>query len=167
MSVPKVEVQPVAAEIANDCGFRLGQRVVSRQQRRSGCVGEGEVPWSLRTSYPFEFSRGGVRLLMAERHRTGVVHYLGETMGSFRWGGGTGSPPAVPDNDERAFFRSRTHHSVRDLPPAFDQHKKPMRVTVTLFPADGTQFSSTSGMASPTRSTKRHQRNTTETRNAA
>lgn len=138
MTVPKVEVQPAAAEIANRLRVPLGQPVVSRHQQRF----IDEVPWSLQTSfYPFEFTKGAVRLLMAENIEPGVVHYLGETMGLVQIGWRDWITARSADNNEQAFFRISHDSTVFEIfRTAFDQHKKPMRVTVTVFPTDRNQF---------------------------
>jgi GntR family transcriptional regulator len=114
--------------------------VVSRHQER---FIDG-TPWSLQTSfYPMEFVTSGkaTDLLMAKDMPDGVVHYLGETMGLKQVGYRDWITARTPDANEQGFFRIPHDATVFEVfRTGFDQNGKPMRVTVTVFPADRNQF---------------------------
>ena len=101
-----------------------------------------DIPWSLQTSfYPMDFiTRGATRLLLAEDIVEGTVHYIAESSASSRSATATGSPPRS-DPNEQAFFGLAHDATVFELfRTAFDQTGTPLRVTVTVFPADRNQF---------------------------
>ena len=94
--------------------------------------------------YPRRFATGGAeRLLDNEDIKEGTVEYLKRTLKLTQVGYRDWITIRAPKNDEVGFF---------GLPPdgrvsvfeifrtAFDQNGKPMRVTVTIFPADRQQF---------------------------
>ena len=105
-SLPKVEVQAPAHEIALRLRTTPGTQVVSRHQERY----IDNIAWSLQTSfYPMEFVTSGqaTDLLMAKDLQQGVVGYLEQTWASSRSGTGTGSPRGR---------RTRTSRSSSDCP---------------------------------------------------
>ena len=129
-----------------------GTQLVSRHEQRF----IDDLPWSLQTSfYPMEFiTRGATRLLMAENITQGAVRYLTETIGLEQIGYRDWITARRPDGNEQRFFRISHDSTVFEIfRTGFDQHKKPMRVTVTLFPTDRNQFIVNSGTISPTRGT--------------
>lgn len=153
-SVPMVELQTALGEIAYRLGVPEGTPVVSRHQRRyilskrqsePAGLESNETPWSLQTSfYPRRFAlQGAERLLDNEDIGEGTVKYLQDTLAIEQCGYRDWITVRAPNNDEAAFF---------GLPPdgrisvfeifrtAFDQEGKPIRVTVTVFPADRQQF---------------------------
>ena len=139
-TVPKVEVQAPAPEIARRLGTAPGTQVVSRHQAR---YIDG-IPWSLQTSfYPFEFVTSGKAplLLMAKDLEQGVVDYLEQTLGIKQVGYRDWITARAPDQNEQKFFGLTHDASVFEVfRTAFDQAGKPMRVTVTVCPADRNQF---------------------------
>ena len=169
-TVPRVELQTAAGEIAVRLGVKVGTPLVSRHERRfvnrkrrrasdsgsdrSGGKGKtqeepdpmgDEAPWSLQTSfYPRSFAmRGAEGLLDNADIREGTVKYLEETLGIKQIGYRDWITLRAPDANEIAFFRLPPDGRVpvfEIFRTAFDQSGKPMRVTVTIFPADRNQF---------------------------
>jgi len=138
-STPKVEVMPCPREIALRLRIKPGDQVISRHQVRY----IDQIPWSLQTSfYPMEFiTAGATRLLMAENIDEGTVKYLAETLELKQVGYRDWVTARGPDSTEQAFFELAHDATVFEVfRTAFDQNKKPMRVTVTVSPADRNQI---------------------------
>ena len=69
------------------------------------------------------------------------MRYLAETIGLRQVGYRDWITARNPDGNEQAFFRISHDATVfENFRTAFDQHKKAMRVTVTVFPTDRNQF---------------------------
>jgi GntR family transcriptional regulator len=139
----KVEVQVPRQEILRRLRLPPGSQVVSRHQERY----IDDVPWSMQTSfYPMDFVTidGATRLLMAENIDEGTVNYLARLpagtnhrqIGFRDW-----ITARAPDENEQKFF-SLAHDAMafEIFRTGFDQEKVPMRVTVTVYPADRNQF---------------------------
>jgi GntR family transcriptional regulator len=148
---PRVELQTARGEIAARLGVEEGTPVVSRHEQRfisSNSADEPmaeETPWSLQTSfYPRKFATSGaIRLLDDEDIEQGTVKYLEETLGMKQIGYRDWITMRVPDVNETSFFRLPADGRVpvfEIFRTAFDQTGTPMRVTVTIFPADRNQF---------------------------
>jgi GntR family transcriptional regulator len=139
-SIPRVEIQVPDSEIALRLRIAPGIQVISRHQERF----VDDLPWSLQTSfYPMDFvTRGNSpRLLMAEDIPDGVVRYLEETSGIKQVGYRDWITARTPDSSEQAFFRILHDSTIFEIfRTSFDQSGTPMRVTVTVFPADRNQF---------------------------
>jgi GntR family transcriptional regulator len=138
-TLPKVAVQTSHEGITRRLRVPLATQVVSRHQER---FIDG-VPWSLQTSfYPFDFiTRGATRLLMPEDIDGGTVSYLAETIELRQIGYRDWITVRSPDENEQQFFKISHDATVFEIfRTAFDQHKTPMRVTVTVFPTDRNQF---------------------------
>lgn len=136
---PRVEVQTPPQEITKRLRVPANTQVVSRHEQRY----IDDIPWSLQTSfYPWDFiNRGANRLLMAEDLKEGTVRYLAKTIGLNQVGYRDWITARNPDTDEQGFFRIAHDAMVfENFRTAFDQNKKPMRVTVTVFPTDRNQF---------------------------
>jgi GntR family transcriptional regulator len=139
MSDVKVEVQTAVPAVANRLRVSLGTQLISRHQER---YIDGH-PWSLQTSfYPLEFARRGApTLLQSQDIRQGVVVYLSETLGLRQAGYRDWITARSPDSNEEGFFGIPHDASVFEIfRTGFDQNGDPMRVTVTVFPADRNQF---------------------------
>jgi GntR family transcriptional regulator len=139
MTKPKVEVQSAREVVAKRLRVAPGTQVVSRHQQRF----IDEVAWSLQTSfYPLDLvTQGATQLLMAEDITQGVVQYLGETLGLTQTGYRDWITARRPDENEQEFFGLAHDATVFEIfRTGFDQNKKPMRVTVTVFPTDRNQF---------------------------
>jgi GntR family transcriptional regulator len=139
MTTPKVELQYAPKEVARRLRVGPGTQVVSRYQERY----IDDLPWSLQTTwYPMEFvTRGATRLLLAEDIPQGAVQYLGEAIGLTQDGYRDWITARSPDSNEQKFFGIAHNAAVFEIfRTGFDQHARPMRVTVTVFPTDRNQF---------------------------
>jgi GntR family transcriptional regulator len=148
-STPRVEVQAAPTEVALRLRTAPGTQVVSRHQERF----IDAIPWSMQTSfYPLEFVTSGraPQLLVAEDMPGGAVRYLEQTIqithhgekvyikqvGYRDW-----ITARTPDRTEQAFFRIPHDSTVFEVfRTGFDQAQTPMRVTVTVYPADRNQL---------------------------
>jgi GntR family transcriptional regulator len=138
-TTPRVEVQTPSLVVTRRLRVPPTTQVISRHQQR---FIDG-IPWSLQTSfYPMELiGQGAPRLLMAENIEEGTVRYLAESIGLNQVGYRDWITARNPDENEQVFFRIAHDATVFEtFRTAFDQHKKPMRVTVTVFPTDRNQF---------------------------
>jgi GntR family transcriptional regulator len=116
-----------------------GDQVVSRLQIRK----MDKQNWSLQNSYyPLSFVTGGAtRLLMVDDIEEGTVQYLKDTLGIDQVGYRDWITARNPDKNEQDLFNLRWDDTVFVLyRTAFDQEQRPLRVTVTVFPADRNQF---------------------------
>jgi GntR family transcriptional regulator len=140
VSRPEVRVQAPSAEIANRLRRSSDAQVICRSQER---YIDG-TPWSMQSSfYPMEFATEGKasRLLMADDIKEGAVRYLESTMGLKQVGYRDWITARAPDDKEQKFFGILHDSTVFELfRTGFDQNGMPMRVTVTVCPADRNQF---------------------------
>jgi GntR family transcriptional regulator len=119
-----------------------GTPVVSRHQRR---FIDG-IPWSLQTSfYPMSLvERGAARLIQAgDIQKGGTVAYLRETLGIKQAGYRDTITVRPPDNVEAAFFKLPDDGRISIIETrrtAFDEQSTPVRLTVSVYPADRNQF---------------------------
>jgi GntR family transcriptional regulator len=138
-TIPKVEIQVPSAEVSRRLRVPPNTQVVSRHESR---YIDG-IPWSLQTSfYPMDFiTKGATRLLMAEDIAEGVVRYLAETIGVQQIGYQDWIMARAPDSNEQSFF-GPGHNAIvfETFRIGFDQTGSPLRVTVTVWPADRNQF---------------------------
>jgi len=138
VSSPKVEVQVPPREIGLRLRIGPEAQVVSRHQERY----IDETPWSLQTSfYPMEFALKAPRLLMAGDIPKGAMSYLEEAEGIKQVGYRDWITARVPDLNEQSFFGIEHDAMMFEIfRTAFDATGRPVRVTVTVFPADRNQF---------------------------
>lgn len=146
----QVEIQADKDEIAAALRLKPDTEVISRHERR---YIDG-TPWSMQTSYyPATFAdQGAERLRGARNIDEGTVQYLKESLGIFQKSYRDWIIVRTPNPTEADFF---------SLPPdgripmfeitrtAFDGNQTPMRVTVTVYPADRNQFIVNSGEVAP------------------
>lgn len=140
VSVPRVEVQRAKPWMQRRLNLPEDnpQVIVRRQQRHIR-----EVPWSLQeTYYPMGFAtQGATKLLIAESIEPGTVAYLDETLGIKQTGYRDWIVTRRPDEEEQKFFSIPQDSMVLEVfRTAYDQHKEPFRVTVSVFPADRNQL---------------------------
>jgi GntR family transcriptional regulator len=84
---------------------------------------------------------GATRLLMAENIEEGAVRYLADTIGVRQVGYRDWITARVPDIYEQSFFGLAHDATVFEIfRTGFDQTGTPLRVTVTVYPADRNQF---------------------------
>jgi GntR family transcriptional regulator len=140
-SVPRVEIQQVSESTAPELQLGTGSTVVSRHQSR---FIDG-TPWSLQTSfYPMTFvTRGAGRLIEASNIEGGTVSYLLETLGVDQAGWRDVIVVRAPNQVETAFFKLPDDGRVSVVETrrtTFDSHGMPVRLTVSVYPADRNQF---------------------------
>jgi GntR family transcriptional regulator len=139
VTTPEVGVLASPAQVARRLRIAEGTQVVSRRRQRY----IDEIPWSLETSYyPLNFiTDGAPKLLIAEDIAEGTVRYLADTLDLRQIGYRDWITARVPDVPEQLFFKIGHDATVVEIfRTAFDQRKKPMRLTVTVFRADRNQF---------------------------
>jgi GntR family transcriptional regulator len=141
LSDPRVEIQQASAVIASELRLAEGSTVVSRSQRRY----IDETPWSLQTSfYPMSLvERGALKLIQAVNIGEGTVAYLAAELGLRQAGYRDKIMVRAPDAVDTAFFMMPDDGRVavfEVLRTAFDDHVRPIRVTVSVYPADRNQF---------------------------
>jgi GntR family transcriptional regulator len=138
---PRVEIQKAYGDVAAFLRLPEGSQVISRHQKR---YIDG-TPWSLQTSfYPRGFAaQGADRLSDADDIEGGTVRYLSETLGLRQVGYRDWITVRAPDATEAMFFNLPSDGRVgvfQIYRTAFDQTGAPMRLTVTVLPADRNQF---------------------------
>jgi len=140
----KVEIQVPPPEVALRLRLEPNAQAVSRHQQRF----IDDTPWSLQTSfYPMDYiTRGATELLMARDIEGGAVRHLAATLNIKQGGQRDWITTRNPDENEQKFFELAQDATVFVIyRTGFDQNKKPMRVTVTIFRADRNQFIVDSG----------------------
>jgi GntR family transcriptional regulator len=143
---PRVEIQTASEVVCEDLRVGPETQVVGRHQRR---YIDG-IPFSLQTSYyPMRLvERGALRLIQAQDITEGTVAYLEETLGLTQVGYRDKIRVRAPDTDEAAFFKLPDDGRVAVFEvrrTAFDQKGQPIRLTVSIYPADRNEFSVTVG----------------------
>jgi GntR family transcriptional regulator len=137
----QVEIQEASDEMASALGIPQAAEVISRHERR---FIDG-TPWSMQTSYyPTEFAdRGAERLRRARNIDEGTVKYLSESLHIRQVGYRDRINVRTPNPIEADFFslpldgRIPMYEITRT---AYDGNGQPMRITVTVYPADRNQF---------------------------
>jgi GntR family transcriptional regulator len=140
-SPPRVEIQEADRQIATELKLAPGTTVVSRHQQRF----IDNTPWSLQTSfYPMGLVvKGASRLMQAGNIDEGTVEYLRESVGIKQVGYSDTITVRAPDEAETHFFRLPDGGGVSVIETrrtAFDERGRPVRLTVTVYPADRNQF---------------------------
>jgi GntR family transcriptional regulator len=148
VTAPRIEIHPAA--VASELQLGEGSSVVSRHQPR---YIDG-TPFSLQTTfYPMSYVETGASdLIKAVDMPAGVVLYLAEKLGIKQAGWRDKITVRAPDADEAAFFRLPDDGRVAVFEirrTAFDESGKPLRLTVTAYPADRNHFVFTSGDVPP------------------
>ena len=161
---PEVGLRAADADIASDLQISRSDLVVSRHQQRS----IDGTAWSLQTSfYPyrrFVIEGGAQQLLEATNIDDGTVAYLRKALGLKQAGYRDKLIVRAPDPTETRFFRLPEDGRVSVIEIrriAFDDQGRPMRLTVSVYPADRNQFAlnvgevpaeiTDPGLADPTR----------------
>jgi GntR family transcriptional regulator len=136
-----VRAEKASGEVAAQLQVPESTPLISRHQSR---YIDG-TPWSLQTSYyPREFfAQGAERLMDADDIPEGAVRYLADTLGLRQIGYRDWITVRSPDTAEAAFFNLSADGRTglfEIFRIGFDQTRKPMRLTVTVFPTDRNQF---------------------------
>ncbi len=137
VSIPRVEVQRASRRIASLLALAEGTMVISRYQERS----IDETPWSMQTTYyPMEWvTKGANRLLIAENITDGIIGYVEDVLGVKQVGLHDLITARVANSHESAFFDLPEDGQVAVFEISrvgFDEDSKPIRLTVTIYPAD-------------------------------
>lgn len=137
----QVEIQEASDDMATTLGITKGAEVISRHERRF----IDDTPWSMQTSYyPMEFAdRGAERLRRARDIEEGTVKYLASTLHIRQVGYSDRITVRAPNSTEADFFKLPSDGRVpmyEITRTAYDGNGQPMRVTVTVYPADRNQF---------------------------
>lgn len=147
---PLVEVRRATDDLLRELRLEQGAQVVVRRQQRF----IDDKPSSLQTSfYPMEFvQRGAVDLLQARDISQGATGYVRAMLGfaepSFR----DRLTVRAPDPSETEFFRLSDIGTVLVVVvrrTAYTNGPKPIRFTVTVYPADRNHFVIDSGQDVP------------------
>jgi GntR family transcriptional regulator len=105
------------------------------------------------TFYPMSFVlKGATKLIEADNIPRGAVRYLQEMLGLKQTGYRDWITARIPDADEIRFFELPDGERVSVFEvfrTAFDQYGEPMRLTVTVFPADRNQLIVNAGKVPP------------------
>jgi GntR family transcriptional regulator len=138
---PQLEIQKATGAIAAELQLPEGTPVISRHQKRY----IDESPWSMQTSYyPRALAtQGADRLLEADNIEEGTVRYLVEALGLRQVAYRDWIKVRAPDATEAFFFSLPQDGRIavfEIFETAFDQTGTPMRLTVTVFPADRNEF---------------------------
>jgi GntR family transcriptional regulator len=141
VSSVQVEIQEAAEHVASALSIPQRAEVISRHERR---FIDGH-PWSMQTSfYPSDFAdRGAERLRSARDITEGTVQYLAETLHIRQAGYRDWITVRAPNATEADFFRIPEDGRIpvyEILRTAFDGNTEPMRLTITVYPADRNQF---------------------------
>lgn len=147
VSATQVEIQPVPETVALELGLTTDTDVVSRHQQRF----IRGTPWSLQTSfYPMSLvDQGARRLLQSSNIDEGTVRYLENRLGVKQVGYRDTIRVRAPDDSEASFFGVPADGRVSILSAvrtAFAQDGQPIRVTITVYPADRTLFEISAGL---------------------
>jgi GntR family transcriptional regulator len=137
----RVEIQGSSEHIATRLDIAPGTEVISRHEQRH----VDHTPYSLQTSfYPVEFAdRGAERLRSSRNIEEGAVQYLRETLGIKQVGYRDVITVRVPNAIEADFFKVPMDGRITMFEisrTAFDGNGNPMRLTVTVLPADRNQL---------------------------
>jgi len=135
-TLPRVEIQTVSELIGRELRLDPGAQVVSRHQR----LRIDGKPWSLQTSfYPMSFvEQGASKLVEAKNIEPGAVKYVGETLNLKQVGYRDQVLARQPNEVESAFFRLPDSGVavLESMRTAYEAGGKPIRCTVTVWPAD-------------------------------
>ncbi len=137
----QLEIQQAPGAIAGGLWIPVGTEVISRHEKR---FIDG-TPWSMQTSYyPMAFvERGARRLLSSQDIQEGTTQYLQDSIKIRQVGYRDWITVRAPNTGELEFFKLPPDGRVSMFEifrTAFDGNGQPMRLTVTVYPADRNQF---------------------------
>ncbi len=140
-SAVRVEIQGAPEDVATRLDIAPGTEVISRHEQRH----VDRTPYSLQTSfYPVKFADDGADRLRSSRNiEGGAVQYLRETLGIKQAGYRDLITVRVPNAIEADFFKVPMDGRIamyEIFRTAFDGNGNPMRLTVTVLPADRNQL---------------------------
>jgi GntR family transcriptional regulator len=137
----QVEMQQASEDVAASLQLEVGTAVISRHER---CFID-DIPWTMRTSYyPDGFAaRGAERLRSPRDIEEGAVKYLADVLHLHQNGYRDWITVRAPNPVEADFFKLPPDGRVvvyEIFRTVFDSNLLPMRLTVTVSPADRNQF---------------------------
>lgn len=141
-TLPQVGIEEAGGPMATELALSEGISVVSRHQQR---YIDG-TPWSLQTSfYPMDLvQKGAIRLIQADDIGEGTVEYLRKSAGIKQAGYRDTITVRAPDMNETVFFRLPDDGRISVIEQrriAYSHDGRPVRLTVSVYPADRNQFS--------------------------
>jgi len=139
-TVPEVGIHEAGGPEFAELRLSRGTTIVSRHQQRF----IDEIPWCLQTSfYPMSLAQKAPRLIQAGDIPEGTVTYLREEAGIKQSGYRDTIKVRAPDKIEAVFFKLPDDGSVSIIETrrtAFDGQGTPVRLTVSVYPADRNEF---------------------------
>ena len=137
----QVEMQQASEDVAASLQLEVGTAVISRHER---CFID-DIPWTMRTSYyPDSFAARGAQRLRSPRDiEEGTVKYLADVLHLHQNGYRDWITVRAPNPVEADFFKLPPDGRVvvyEIFRTVFDSNLLPMRLTVTVSPADRNQF---------------------------
>lgn len=147
-SPPQLEIKAADEWLSSTLVIEPGDPVVVRHQRRY----IDDRPFSLQTSfYPMAFVQAGATdLLKVDDIAGGAIAHLREAIGVEEAGTVDRISARAPNHGETEFFRMPDVVAVLvHRRTTFDRDGKPIRVTVTTYPADRNEFEFLSGEVPP------------------
>lgn len=147
---PQVGVQNADPAMISELHLDEAASVITRHQQR---FIDG-TPWCLQTSfYPMDLvQRGATRLLEATNIEEGTVAYLRESLRIKQTSYRDILTVRAPDGNEARFFGLPDDGRISVIETrrtAFDKSGEPIRVTLTVYPADRNQFAIEVGPVPP------------------
>jgi GntR family transcriptional regulator len=141
-TIPRVVIEPPSSLVAAELGIAAASMVVCRHQQRF----IDNEPYSLQTSfYPMALvtERGAQRLIQAVDIVEGTIQYLRDALGIEQVGYRDVISVRTADGTETDFFRLPEDGRVavfENFRTSYDQDGHPIRLTVTVYPADRNEF---------------------------
>jgi GntR family transcriptional regulator len=137
---PEVGIHEAGGPATAELLLPAGTLIVSRHQQRF----IDDIPWSLQTSfYPMSLAQKAPRLIQAGDIDEGTVAYLRDTLDIKQVGYRDTIIVRAPDNVEAVFFKLPEDGRISIIETrrtAFDEQGIPIRLTVSVYPADRNQF---------------------------
>lgn len=146
VTMPRVEIQGASGDVATGLGLSEGDSVVIRHQER---FIDDEL-WSMQTSYyPMTFvTKGAARLLEVKDITEGTRQYLDEAIGVSEVGSHDTMTVRAPTPGEAARFDLPEDGRIAVFETrqmGVDSSRKPVRITITIYPSDRNTFSMETG----------------------
>jgi GntR family transcriptional regulator len=136
---PEVAVLVCPSQIAQRLRIEPEKSVVARRQQRF----IDATMWSLQTSYyPMTWvQKGAIRLLEPQDIPEGAVEYLASAIGLAQKGYRDLVSARLPNDEEKELFGLTVNRTVIEVfRSSFAEDGTPIRVTVTVYPADRNQI---------------------------
>jgi GntR family transcriptional regulator len=146
---PRVEIQRARGELAAQLRVAEGNAVISRHLDLS----IDGIPWCRQaTYYPMEFvNHGALQLIETANLEQGAVAYLEKTIGVRQTGWSDLIIARAPEGNESDFFGLSDSSRVPVFEirrTGYDRDGNPMRLSITVFPADRNKIMYNKGQSS-------------------